>query len=326
MVGSDLNGKQISTAIQQKIERSDGLVAIFSKRDPLQDGKWSTHPWIIEEATWAHAKDKQVLRIVEGGVTCLGGIQGDVEEVRFPTERFELCIPKVLSFAESIAKNTGRSPTIQGVKRRDVFSIVPNEPVEGPWSEEVKRLIEEARNSAERQDFQAAFDLSTRAVKMEPNCWRAHINRGVASVHLGCYQNAEHAFDYVMKNFSDHNTVVARALHNKGWLISMRDGVTNYATFQERKELYMQALALDNRRIFSRALVLIYMALLGEAEKSRPFLEASLKWSGFVEALREELDSLGTLGLNAVQHFPMWLRDLLYPTEGTTDGGRRYEI
>jgi len=44
-----------------------------------------------------------------------------------------------------------------------------------------------------------------------------------------------------------------------------------------------------------------------------------------VKTLREELDALGALGLQAVQHFPGWLRDLLYPTEGTTNGGRRYE-
>ena len=48
LVGSDLNGEQISTTIQEKIEHSDGLVAIFSKRDQLQNGGWSTHPWVIE--------------------------------------------------------------------------------------------------------------------------------------------------------------------------------------------------------------------------------------------------------------------------------------
>jgi len=277
LVGDDLDGDRISSAVQQRIEFSDGLIAIFPRRDQLQEGAWSTHPWVIEEATWAQAKGKRVLRVVEDGVTRLGGIAGDVEEVRFPTGQFEICIPKLLSFSDSVAKLALHSPVIQAVERRQTFSIVPYEPIEEPWSQEIKRLIEETRSKAELQLFQEALELSTRAVQIEPLCWRAHINRGVALVHLGRYKDAESIFNFVTMNFSSSSTVVARALHNKGWLIGMRDGLGNTATLRVRKELYMQALALDNRRIFTRAILLICIVLLGEEENARPFLEASLK-------------------------------------------------
>ena len=320
LYGMDFDGERISTAIQERISLCDGLVALFSKKDQVLTNEWSTHPWVIEEATWASAKEKRVLRVIEEGVSRLGGIAGDVEESRFPTGQFEIVIPKILSFVDSVGNSVQKSPQIQVVERQRTYSIVPTEPIEDIWGDEVKTLIEETREKAEQQLFHDALALSDKAIGFDSRCWRAYINRGVALVHLGRYQDAEEAFDYVAKEFTDLGPVVALALHNKAWLISRRDGLANESTFSIRKDLYMQSLSLDNRRIYTRAIVLIYFVLMGEQDRSKPFLEASLKWDGFVLALRREIDAMGGLGLVVAGQFPQWLRDLLHPTEQTTIG------
>jgi hypothetical protein len=325
LLGDQLHGDRISTAVQDLVSNSDGLIAVLSRRDQFSDGGWSTHPWVIEEAAWAYAKGKMVLRVVEDGVTNIGGIAGDVEELRFPSGQFETCIPRLISFADYVYKKSASIPALRPVEVRQTYSVVPEEPVEDSWGDEVKELIWQTREKAKLELFQDCLELSNRAVAIDPKCWRAHLNRGVALVHLGSYKDAADAFDYVAGSFSDAATIVARALHNKAWLISMRDGLGEEKSLRIRKELYLQALALDNRRKFTRAMVLICMVLLHEEDTARPFLEASLKWKGFIDALREELDALGGLGLQVVQQLPEWLRDLLYPTEGTTQGGKRYE-
>ena len=135
----------------------------------------------------------------------------------------------------------------------------------------------------------------------------------MALVHLGRYTEAAECFDFVCSEFTQNSHAVARALHNKAWLIGVRDGYANADSIGERLSLYQESLALDNSRIYTRALVLICYALLGRNEDAERFLKSSLRWEGFVAALREELDDLGTSGHKALTSFPDWLRDLLYP-------------
>lgn len=321
-IGDKLDGGTISKSVQELIAKSDGLISILSRRDELSDGGWGTHPWVIEEETWARAHEKYVLRLVEDGVSRIGGIAGDVEAIRFPHGQFEICIPRILTFAQYINNRINKQPALNPVVRRRSYSIVPTDAVEETWGLKVKSLIEEARMKAEMELFQDALELSNEAACLAPDCWRAQINRGVAMVHLGKYGEAEEAINDTIRMFSSSNTIVAKALHNKAWLFGVRDGIDNKESIQNRKEIYLEALALDNTRIFTRAMVLICMFLLNENEKARTFLEASIKWSGFHKALREELDALGGIGLEVVQQFPQWLRDLLYPTGNTLLGGK----
>lgn len=324
--GDNLNGQSVSTSVRERIESSDALIAILSRRRPLADGNWMTHPWVIEEATWAAAKGKRVLRVVEDGVQEIGGIIGDVENIRFSTGQFERCILKILGFARFVSERSANRPAVQTVERRpQPRSVVVDEPLEAEWSEEVQRLVKETRNRAALELFSDALGLSNQAIRIDPTCWRAYINRGVALVHLGRYAEADATFDEVASTFSRSGSIVAKALHNKAWLIGVRDGFDSERTLRMRKDLYLQALALDNRRLMSRAMVLICMVLLEEEESSRPFLEASMRWEGFLGALRGELDALGALGLKAAHQFPSWLRNLLYPTESVTAKGGRYE-
>ena len=321
LLGTDLNGNRVSESVQGIIERCDALIAIFSRGDQLGTDTWTAAPWVVEEATWAYSRSKPVLRIVEDGVTRMGGIAGDVEQVRFQSGHFEICIPRIISFTESLANRLEDLPSVPPVEQDQTLSVVPKEPIPEAWSEKVKKLLMDAREKAELQLFQEALQLSNRAIELDSMCWRAHINRGVALVHLRQFQSAKETFDHVANGFTDQSEVVALALHNTAWLISRRDGLENAQTLQIRKGLYLQALSLNARRINTRALVCIYFLLCDEADQARPFLETSLRSEGFVGALRSELDGMGTLGSQAVEQFPAWLRDLLYPTTPTTVGG-----
>jgi tetratricopeptide (TPR) repeat protein len=257
---------------------------------------------------------------VEEGVE-LGGIAGDVEEARFVSGRFEECIAAVMSFAEAIARNGSGTSRLPAVARRQVYSVIPIGEVEESWGPEVKQIVEEIRAKAAAEQFVDALELSSKALRLQPECWRARINKGVALVHLRRYVEAEREFDIVAASFASMATVVATALHNKAWLLGVRDGLGDRASVARRKELYLQALALDNRRIFTRAMVLICMVLLHEEDQARPFLEASLKWNGFVTALREEIQALGGLGFRVLTQLPPWLRDVLFPHEGLNTKG-----
>jgi len=71
--GERLAGEQLTPAVQQRIMNSDALVAILTRRDSKQDGKWTTHQWVLDEMGYARANNKKAIALVEEGVD-IGGM------------------------------------------------------------------------------------------------------------------------------------------------------------------------------------------------------------------------------------------------------------
>lgn len=71
--GERLGGEQLTPAVQRRIEDSDALVGVLTRRDKRQDGKWTTHQWVLDEIGWARAKGRKVIVLVEQDVD-LGGM------------------------------------------------------------------------------------------------------------------------------------------------------------------------------------------------------------------------------------------------------------
>lgn len=70
--GERLGGEQITPAVQQRIEACDALVGVLTRRDLRQDGKWTTHQWVLDEISWARGKNKKVIALIEQGVEVAG--------------------------------------------------------------------------------------------------------------------------------------------------------------------------------------------------------------------------------------------------------------
>lgn len=66
--GERLGGDQLTPAVQRRIEESDALVGVLTRRDRRQDGKWTTHQWVLDEVGWARAKNRKVIALIEQGV------------------------------------------------------------------------------------------------------------------------------------------------------------------------------------------------------------------------------------------------------------------
>jgi len=62
------------------IEDCDALVGILARRDQKQDGKWTTHQWVLDEIGWARSKNRKVIALVEQGVE-VGGMFGSHEHL-----------------------------------------------------------------------------------------------------------------------------------------------------------------------------------------------------------------------------------------------------
>lgn len=71
--GERLAGEQLTSAVQQRIAGSDALVAMLTRRDSRQDGKWTTHQWVLDEMGYARANNKRAIALLEHDVD-IGGM------------------------------------------------------------------------------------------------------------------------------------------------------------------------------------------------------------------------------------------------------------
>jgi hypothetical protein len=85
---------KISEKIKQLIEAQHIFVGIFTRRDKYAGKKkWSTSTWVIEEKSYAVAKNKRMILIKEADVENIGGIQGaDYEFIEFERDSLETAI------------------------------------------------------------------------------------------------------------------------------------------------------------------------------------------------------------------------------------------
>jgi len=73
--GERLGGGQLTPEVQKRINDSDALIALMTRRDQLQAGGWTTHAWVKDEMAWAHSKGKPAIALIEDGVAESGMFQ-----------------------------------------------------------------------------------------------------------------------------------------------------------------------------------------------------------------------------------------------------------
>jgi hypothetical protein len=91
--GARLAGGLLTDEVRRRIESSDALVALMTRRDRLGEdaGRWQTHPWVRDEYGHARAQGKRAIALAEVGVESDGAYAG-YERIRLdranPLEAF----------------------------------------------------------------------------------------------------------------------------------------------------------------------------------------------------------------------------------------------
>lgn len=82
--GEKPKANRISEKVKELIDSQDVFVGIFTRRDKIaKKQEWTTTMWVVEEKTWAMAKNKKLVLLREDGVKNLGGMHADHEYVDF---------------------------------------------------------------------------------------------------------------------------------------------------------------------------------------------------------------------------------------------------
>ena len=77
VTGEDMQGEKLSDGVVERIKESDACIGFLTKRDPKQDGTFTTHKWVIEELALALDKNIPLFEIREKDVDVQKGITGD---------------------------------------------------------------------------------------------------------------------------------------------------------------------------------------------------------------------------------------------------------
>jgi nucleoside 2-deoxyribosyltransferase len=84
--GEEYSSRDVPGKVKGRIEQQDIIIALIS-------GERNEYQWIGSELTYAHAKGKHVILMIENGLDFNPTIMGtDLEQIRFPKE----CIEKSL--------------------------------------------------------------------------------------------------------------------------------------------------------------------------------------------------------------------------------------
>ena len=131
----------ISDKVRSRINEAEIFVAIFTRRGTANvDGSYSTSAWVVEEKSYAIAQGKRVLLFVEEGVSDIGGMQGDMEYIKFNRDQFGDALISAVDYIFSItrvpleARVEGNSVTISMRSNK-----TPTEQLDGLRKEIAKR-------------------------------------------------------------------------------------------------------------------------------------------------------------------------------------------
>jgi len=87
VTGLDTN-TYISKGVLSRIKACHLFLCVMTRADQKTDGTYTTSPWLLEEKGAALAMDKNIVLMVEDGVTDFGGLQGDWQRIHFTAKSF----------------------------------------------------------------------------------------------------------------------------------------------------------------------------------------------------------------------------------------------
>ncbi len=85
VTGRRLGGGQLTDEIRARINDSDALIALLTRRDQLASGAWTTHDWVRDELNFARGANKKAIALIEIEVET-GGAFGNHEHIPLDRE------------------------------------------------------------------------------------------------------------------------------------------------------------------------------------------------------------------------------------------------
>jgi hypothetical protein len=109
----------VAKKVRARIDACDIFVALLTHRHRIDDERWTTSPWVIEEKGYAFGRQprRPIVLLVEKGIAApdeTGGIGGDLEYI--PFDRFEVdALRDRLSamLASLLRRPAGDSPAVR---------------------------------------------------------------------------------------------------------------------------------------------------------------------------------------------------------------------
>lgn len=313
VVGEHLGGDKVGEGVKATIE-SSSFVVVMIHRGPKKGSAAGreARPWLIQEMTWAEARSKPCLLLVEEGVRFAGGLLGDVEVVRFRGDNFAEAFPRVLLQVQAILKKQGL--TI-GVKEHDPIQIYIPKRLTAGVDEFSNALYEKALSLTDRGLCEEALEYARKLTTMYPDFWPGWLNLGALLVMTWDLDGGDAVFAKILKEFSGKKDARAAASHNRGWVAALKSlpNPTPKA-LAEQSRFYEQALAVDPSRVPTRAALVCTYALLGQGEQARALAEESAIYGEeFLKELRDEIEWRGPLRTRIMAQLPTLVQNLLYP-------------
>lgn len=129
--GDTLGGEILTPEIQRQIGEADALIALLTRRDALQNGNWTTHPYCQQELQHARGLNKPAIALVEEGVV-VGGFEQQNEHIAYQSAN---PLPAFLRLTQAIwrwKQRVGRTIKIQ-VQPPDVAQEVWTNRANAAW-------------------------------------------------------------------------------------------------------------------------------------------------------------------------------------------------
>jgi hypothetical protein len=112
VTGERLGGEQLTTEVVNRIKKADGLIALLTKDEALQNGGWKSRQWVHDEFGVARNSNKLAIAVVEKGVN-VGGAYASNECLPYDASD---PLPAFLALSENLAewkRRTGRVIKVQ---------------------------------------------------------------------------------------------------------------------------------------------------------------------------------------------------------------------
>ena len=112
MTGDHTGGMQLEEGVKKRIDESDSLIALATRRTQVGNDEWQTHPWVINEYGYALAQRKSAIAIVEQGVRWEGMYAGR-EHIRLDRQKASDALLRLSITIGVWKEDAGESWTLQ---------------------------------------------------------------------------------------------------------------------------------------------------------------------------------------------------------------------
>jgi tetratricopeptide (TPR) repeat protein len=172
--GERAQNRSVAQKVKERITAADLFIGLFTRDrlittrgkisrllHPRDDGAYTTSYWVIQESGFALGLDKQMVLLVEQGITAFPELQGDMEVVFFDRTSLERSFVRVNQMLEDI-KNKATSPgatvpppEFSGPEATDSAKNLKHEE-ESPGGERDEPLMRLMEAMYEKKDYREA--------------------------------------------------------------------------------------------------------------------------------------------------------------------------